>query len=115
MPAGRWAAPSTALVALVWGVGVLLGGDRLWVVLSTRPPSKAERATIRLLGIRYILEGTVQLALGDRAERAVVAVDSLHGASMLVLAIADAQRRRPALFSATVSAARVSSLLRRPA
>jgi len=85
----------------------------LGAVLLARPQEVANAAAgsvppgsgwVRLLGARYLAQGTVQASL-PRPEvlELSVAVDALHAASMVGLAMLRAEYRRPALISAAVA------------
>lgn len=94
----------------------------LGIVLVTKPEAVAsavadvrvpDAAVIRLLGGRYILQGTAQLARPGAAVLGTsVIVDGLHAASMFGLAAYRADYRRPALLSAAAAtgAATVTAL-----
>jgi hypothetical protein len=85
----------------------------LGAVLLARPHEVANAAAgsvppgsgwVRLLGARYLAQGAVQASL-PRPEvlELSVAVDALHAASMVGLAMLRAEYRRPALISAAVA------------
>ncbi len=92
-----------------------LGARALWgSVLLARPgaltwpraPRRAERAAIRVLGARQLIQSAVLLRLrGPRARLLGAGVDCAHALSMLALVRARAGSRRAALSSFAVSAA----------
>lgn len=98
-------------VNAAWGTGLLLGDDALWRRLTGRGVSPVERRVVRVLGVRHLAQGTVQLVAPTRAEGVWAATDLAHAASMLVLAALDPGRRRPALVSAAVSAVTATGAL----
>lgn len=60
----------------------------------------------RMLGVRYLVQGTAQLVRPGQAVLAPsAAVDLLHGGTMLALAAGSSNYRRPAVISACVAAA----------
>ncbi len=89
------------------GLGLLhlvapgLGARRL----TGQPFDRTTRRVVRILGTRHLAQALIS---GSRPTRAVLAlgaeVDASHAASMTVLALVDARRRRPALASALVAA-----------
>jgi hypothetical protein len=97
----------------------------LGIVLVTRPDSVASAVAdgsvpnagvVRLLGGRYLLQGSAQLARpGVAVLGTSVVVDGLHAASMFGLAAYRADYRRPALLSAVAAtvAATVTALAAR--
>jgi hypothetical protein len=100
---------SVALQARLIGVA----NTALGAVLLARSHEVAEAAAgsvspssgwVRLLGARYLGQGVLQASL-PRAEvlELSVAVDALHAASMVGLAMLRAEYRRPTLISAAVA------------
>lgn len=66
------------------------------------PSDRRAIATIRVLGLRHLVQAAVVGGSGRRI-RVGALVDLLHGVSMLLLASFDAPRRRAALLDATVA------------
>lgn len=107
--------PVSALGRLV-GVGTCTAGG--WMLMRPRQVSELvgdgtpPTVVMRLLGVRYLVQGLAQLACPDREVlRAAGVVDTLHAASMVPLIVASSRYRRVALVSA--SAATGSALLNR--
>jgi hypothetical protein len=100
---------SVALQSRLIGVA----NTALGAVLLARPQEVADAAAgsvppgsgwVRLLGARYLGQGALEASL-PRAEvlELSVAVDALHAASMVGLAMLRPEYRRPALISAAVA------------
>jgi hypothetical protein len=93
------------LARLGLGVAALVAPDGLLSV-STARPSGAERATVRVLGARYLLQAAGGMAVRRRWVHDVdAAVDLLHAATMVALAAVSAEHRRLALLSALTATA----------
>lgn len=92
-------------VRAVWGIILLAAPGRLLRRVSTRPPSVAGRMVAGVLGVRDLVQAVV---LARRPSRLMIAagaaVDSLHSATMLLLAIRRPEHRAPALSSALIAA-----------
>ncbi len=93
----------TALVAgrLAWGVLLATHPDSVLSGPGDPPPGYV-RSAARVLGVRHLVEGVL---LARRARQPPpewsIAVDALHGISMVGLALARPPLRRDALRSAT--------------
>ncbi len=92
------------------GVVTLVGGSVLAVVPGrlagalAGPVAPPPAAVVRLLGLRYVVQGAAQLLAPTRGVLAAsAAADGLHGASMVALAVASPTYRRPAALSAVVA------------
>jgi hypothetical protein len=98
----RSPAARTALTAtrIVWGAVLLVAPDRVLAKCPDPVPGYA-RAAVRVLGARQLVEGAV---LARHARRPPpewsIAVDALHGLSMLALAALQPGLRPAALRSA---------------
>ena len=90
-----------AVARVSWGCMLLVLPLRLVRTLGL-PSDRRAIATIRVLGLRHLVQAAV---VGDRGRRIRVGalVDLLHIVSMLLLARFDVPRRRAALFDATVA------------
>ncbi len=85
----------------------------LGVVLATQPRRVSQAVSgdravsqgwVRLLGARYLVQGTAQLGWPSPAVlRAAPVVDGLHALSMFTLATVQPDYRRPALVSAVTA------------
>ena len=78
------------------------------VVRRVGRPGHASTVTIalaRVLGVRLVVQGAADLALGDRTRPYDVAVDLVHAASMVELARRFPTHRRVALASGATAAA----------
>lgn len=101
----RSADTRTALVGarLAWGAVLLVSPERVLAETPDRVPGYV-RSTVRVLGARHLVEGAV---LARHARRPPpgwsIAVDALHGLSMLALASARPDLRRDALRSAAAA------------
>ncbi len=89
---------------VVVGVVLLARPERVTAAVSTEAQPAAGWA--RLLGVRHLAQGAVELAWPSADVLAGSAgVDALHGLSMLGLAAIREDYRRPALVSASLAAA----------
>lgn len=66
-------------------------------------PDDVVQGTARVLGARHLVQATVTGLTGGALHRAGGVVDLLHAATMVLVAVTDAKRRRPAVFSASVA------------
>jgi hypothetical protein len=100
----RRAAGQAALRA---GVGLveLAGPDRRWLApLWERPADDRVRIASTVLAARDLMTATLLTRDPSPAvRRALAAVDGLHAASMIGLALVSARYRRPALVSAAIA------------
>ncbi len=74
--------------------------------------SRGVREAVRLLGARHVVEALI-LGQADSARflRWIMAVDALHGTSMLILAAVNPRLRRDALLSAASATGLVAMAL----
>lgn len=89
------------------GLGVLdfVAAPRLMRLQLRAAPDRLSTAALRVLGVRQVVQGALTAMVGSRSARRVgAAVDGLHCASMLLLALVDPPRRRAALVQASVAA-----------
>jgi hypothetical protein len=93
-----------AAVRLAWGAALLSAPGRVVGVLGGAATADSRRIE-RILGVRHLLQGTVELLAWPRWRRIGVTVDALHAASGVALAAADARWRRPAALDATITTA----------
>jgi hypothetical protein len=87
-------------VRLAWGALLVAWPDR---VLSegSEPAPAYVRGAVRVLGARHLVEGALLVRRGDRSPPDwSIAIDALHGLSMLALAAARPALRADALRSA---------------
>jgi hypothetical protein len=94
---------SLAAVMVGWGALLLTATRPLLRRLSGSRPSSRDVAVTRVLGVREVAQGVV-LAVAPRTAAVGGAVDALHAASMLLLAVLSRRHRRAALVSAAVAA-----------
>lgn len=99
------------VVGALWGASLLIAGPRFWHTLTGGPPTETDQIGVRALGARHVGQGLLQAVAPTTGQRVLVTVDLLHATSMLVLAAADAPRRRSALVSVTVAATNAALLL----
>jgi hypothetical protein len=81
------------------------------ITVLQHPADPVARRGLRLAGARHILQGALTLAVPELRVLGI-AVDGLHAASMLALAIATRRFRVPALAQAVVAAALAAAELR---
>ena len=91
-----------AVFRLAWGVLLVTAPGRVVRWLGGADTSTS-RGVERVLGVRHLLQGAVELHGWPRGRRLGVAVDGLHAASGVGLAFVDRRWRRPALLDATVT------------
>jgi len=89
-----------------YGVALLLAPGQAIRLATGRPPSRRACRVARLLGARHLIQ-TVLTATAPRPETFAIGgqVDTLHAASMLLLAAVSRSGRRPALTDALTEAA----------
>jgi hypothetical protein len=118
-PAEPGAARALASVRLAWGTVLVLLPGGLLGRIERAAPGRGQRLVVRLLGARHIVQAiVVRLSGSRRALMGGAAVDALHAASALLLAVADRRRRRvglaDALLASSFAAAGARVALRRP-
>lgn len=109
---GQSSVRPVGLAGLAWGSALLWRGDTLFEAVQGRGPSSGERDAIVLLGARHLAQGLGQVLVPRHLGRIYVAVDVLHAASMMAVAVAAPVRRRAALVSGSVAALSAVSCLR---
>ena len=102
---------AAGLLAATWGALLLTRGDALWQAVDGGSATPVDELALRALGARHLAQGAAQAIAPDRLQRAFIAVDLIHAATMLALAAADPGRRRPALLTAGVAAASAATTL----
>ncbi len=90
-------------LGIVWGTALLAGGPRIWLLLTGAQPDQVDQVAVRVLGIRHLGQGAVQLLVPRRFHRIMIAADVLHAASMTALAVRDRGRRTPAVVTTGVA------------
>lgn len=88
-----------------WGTAILTAGPAIWRYLDDRGPTEVDRLALRFLGARHAATGVAQLCFPGHFQRLEIAVDLIHTATMVGLAVVDPPRRRPALVTAGVALA----------
>lgn len=87
-------------------VGVVLLAQPKQVTAAVSTDAQAAAGWARLLGVRYLAQGAVELGWSRAGVLAGSAgVDALHGLSMFALAATQPRYRRPALVSASLATA----------
>lgn len=86
-----------------WGTVLLVAGSPVWRRLTGHAPSEVDEIAVRFLGARHVATGVTQVLFPARLQRVEIAVDLLHAATMVGLAVLDPPRRRPALVTAAVA------------
>ncbi|HZU60342.1 MAG TPA: hypothetical protein VE983_05220 [Solirubrobacteraceae bacterium] len=100
------------LVRAVWGT-LLLALPRPILAICGGSRSRPVVAAVRILGARHVLEAVVMAIEHDRRPpRWMMAVDAVHGASMLLVAALSPRLRRNALASAGSATVLVALSLR---
>ena len=105
---GKWRLVGVATA--LWGGSLLYRGTELWTAVSGSRPDGTHRQAIRVLAVRHLTQGLFEAALPGRLPRALVAIDVLHAASMLPLALSPSSRRRPVMLSAAMAMASAVAL-----
>ncbi|MEQ4305804.1 hypothetical protein ABNF97_31210 [Plantactinospora sp. B6F1] len=105
-PSANWSAPRVAVLTRAgWGLTLLLTPRLVLRVLHGRVDAPA-LVVARLLGMRHLLQAGVTAWRPSRPTYlAGAAVDTAHALSTLGLALADRQRRVPALVDTMLAAA----------
>jgi hypothetical protein len=87
----------------VWGATLLLAPDRVLALIGDCAIG-VERMT-RVLGARHLAEAVTLIAASETggAPRWPIAIDAVHGVSMLGVAALAPRHRRPALASAGIA------------
>ena len=93
-----------ALTRMAWGALLVAVPGRVVVALGGADTVVSRRVE-RTLGVRHLLQGTVELAAWPRWRRLGVAVDLLHASTGVALAVADRRWRRPAALDASITTA----------
>jgi hypothetical protein len=101
---GHGALRTVGLVGSAWGVGLLARGDEIWTAVDGRAPSTTERAVIDLLAVRHLVQGSAQVLAPRLTRSPAVAVDVIHTATMVGLAVWSPRYRKVALVTAAVAA-----------
>ncbi len=96
---------AVGLVGGAWGVVLLWRGRELWTTFSGTGPTGHEVLAIRALGWRHLVQGCFQSVAPDTGRQVLVAVDLVHCATMVPVAIASRRARRPAAVTSAVAAA----------
>ncbi len=90
---------------IVWGAALLTAGPPIWRYVDDRGPTEVDQVALRFLGARHLATGVVQVFFPGHFQRLEIAVDLIHTATMVGLAVVDPPRRRPALVTAAVALA----------
>jgi hypothetical protein len=102
VPVTHWA----SLARAAYGAALLCAPGYLIAAATGCPASRRARVTARVLGARHLAQAAICGAMPVRGLiEAGTAVDSLHAASMFVLASADRDRRAALLADALVATA----------
>ncbi|MEJ5913006.1 hypothetical protein [Pseudokineococcus sp. 1T1Z-3] len=89
-----------------WGAVCLLAPTVVERALSGHEPDDRARRVMRVLGARHLVQaGASRLLPARLALAGGAAVDALHAATAVVLALADPPRRRASLLDAVVALA----------
>lgn len=88
-----------------YGLAQLLAPNAVARRLTCRDADGRERTVTRILGARHLAQAAVLANASPRAHRLGAAVDALHAASMVGLALVDRSRRRQAWTSAATASA----------
>jgi multisubunit Na+/H+ antiporter MnhF subunit len=96
---------SAAVLGAAWGLTLWAAPKDLLRRTRAEGGSRPARALTRLLGARQIAEAAYLTAVGPRARRPVVVVETLHALTMAVLAVGSHRYRRAAVVSGSVAVA----------
>lgn len=88
-----------------WGILELVAPDALVEAAADRHADEEERTAVRVLGVRDVVQAQMTTRRGRAAHGMACAVDVLHAASMVALAVYDERRRRLAGVSAVIASA----------
>jgi hypothetical protein len=97
--------PATLVRAALGGACLVAPGSVLTVVGGDDRDDAATRVVAQVLGARLLLQAGADLVLGARTRGLDVAVDALHAASMVPVAVLWPDHRRSAVVSAAAAAA----------
>lgn len=86
-----------------YGLAQLLAPNAVARRLTCRDADERERVVTRVLGARHLAQAAVLANSSRRAHLLGAAVDALHAASMVGLALVDRSRRRQAWTSAAIA------------
>ncbi len=116
MTAATWPVRAPGTLGVTWGIALLARGRLGWCAVAGGPPTDVDLLAVRVLGVRHLAQGTVQVLVPNRMRAALVVVDLLHVLTMLPVAVLDERRRRPAALTAAVALASAGLTLttRRP-
>lgn len=105
----------TAL-ALRLGIGAVEALSPKWVVqvVYEMDPVTDRVLVVRVLGVRHLVQAALTRSGSRRARIGGAAVDGLHAASMIVLALANQNYRRAGLIEAVVALGLAASELPKP-
>lgn len=100
-----WPVRSAGVVSTLWGGVLLARGRPLWWLVTGREPDAVELLATRALGLRHLGQGVLQAAAPTRLRGLFVAVDLVHVATMVPIALGGGRRRRAAALTAAVALA----------
>ncbi len=91
-------------IRAVWGVCQLVGAPLIAGIELGHEPDKITARVIRILGARQIVQGAIlRRSPSQAAHRLGGCVDVLHTSTMVIVAIANPQRRRAAVIDGTIA------------
>jgi hypothetical protein len=95
-----------ALTRMAWALACAAAPRTVGVGFGLDPSDRLGTTTLRVLGVRELVQSAVTLAAPRPAVvRAGAVIDALHVLSMLPVAVASRRYRRPALTSAAATTA----------
>jgi hypothetical protein len=92
-------------VRAAYGLLLIAAPGALVAGVARAEPGPRERDVVRLLGARHVAQALASACAGRRALGPGAAVDAVHAASMVALAVTDARLRRAEMADALVAAA----------
>jgi hypothetical protein len=93
-----------AAVRAAWGAALVTAPDRVLTAVTGRPPAPSQRAVLRVLGTRQILQAASGVVRPTRTTlRLGGAADALHAASCVAAVALLPAWRRPALVDGTAA------------
>ena len=102
------------MLRLLWATALLASPQRV-IVLAGGNDTPPSRLVARILGIRHLVQGAVEVALWPKGRRIGSVIDAAHAASAAAFACRVARWRRAAGTDAAVAASfAMAGAIRRP-
>jgi hypothetical protein len=88
---------------LAWGTALVVVPGWVLRVIGAGDTGPTPRRIVRVLGARHLLQAVTEVAGGDRARGAGVAVDAIHGATDVAFGCVAPRWRRAAFTDAAIT------------